>query len=195
MGRPAAHRPFKCSIEGCKGQNHEARGFCTKHYQRFRKHGDPLKIKSATTHGMSFAPLYSTWLGMKHRCQNPKNPSYERYGGKGIKVCDRWLRLKTFCSDMGDKPSAKHTLDRINSNGDYEPGNCRWATPEQQAINKGIRKNNRTGVTGVFVGRTGKFVASIMRSGKRIYLGQFTTLGEASSARRLAEMTTEASNN
>lgn len=72
---------------------------------------------------------------MIQRCINPKVPSYRHYGGRGIKVCDRWMVFDNFYKDIGPRPSPKHSLDRINNNGNYEPGNCRWATARQQWLN------------------------------------------------------------
>jgi hypothetical protein len=78
---------------------------------------------------------YSTWEGMKARCQNPNNIAFRRYGGAGVKVCERWQRFEHFYADMGEPPPGL-TLDRINPFGNYEPGNCRWATRKEQAANK-----------------------------------------------------------
>lgn len=101
-------------------------------------------------HGLSNSLEYHSWSGMKSRCYNPSNAAYKNYGGRGIKVCDEWLQsFNSFMRDMGKKPSPKHSIDRINNNGDYEPGNCRWADDTAQARNK---RNNRLitvlGVTG-----------------------------------------------
>lgn len=83
---------------------------------------------------------YQAWQGMIARCTNPNSGGWATYGGRGIRVCDRWRRsFQSFLSDMGKKPSAKHSLDRINTEGHYEPGNCRWATPKQQANNTKTR--------------------------------------------------------
>jgi hypothetical protein len=87
-------------------------------------------------HGQSDTPAYQSWQGMRQRCRNPKATQYAAYGGRGIKVCDRWLHsFKNFLADMGKRPAGK-TLDRINVDGNYEPGNCRWATQTVQANNR-----------------------------------------------------------
>ena len=95
--------------------------------------------------------LYGTWRGMVSRCYNQKSPIYKYYGGRGIAMCDRWRGSRpnneiatvdgfiAFCTDMGEKPTNKHSVDRIDVDGIYEPSNCRWATTAEQAANK--RKN------------------------------------------------------
>lgn len=87
------------------------------------------------------APEYTAWLSMRSRCQNPKNISYPNYGGRGIKVCPEWdVSYECFLEDVGRRSSAQHSLDRLDFDGDYEPGNVRWATSREQSNN---RRNNR----------------------------------------------------
>ena len=85
------------------------------------------------THGMSKTPEFRAWLNMKERCYRPTNARYHRYGARGIEVCDRWLEsFENFYTDIGDRPSPTHSLDRIDNDGNYEPDNCRWGTREEQ---------------------------------------------------------------
>jgi hypothetical protein len=87
-------------------------------------------------HGLSDTKLHARWLGMLARCCNPKHKAYPRYGGRGIQVCQRWREsFVAFVEDMGFPPTEKHTLDRINNDGHYEPGNVRWATNKENCQN------------------------------------------------------------
>ena len=132
---------------------------------------------------------YISWLAMKQRCYYEPNKRYADYGGRGITVCERWVNsFENFFSDLGQKPSENHTLDRIDVEGNYEPSNCRWSSPFVQAANKRTYKNNKSGYKGVCQrSDTGKWQANINRSGKRIYLGQYDSEKGAIAARREAE--------
>lgn len=85
-------------------------------------------------------PTYSSWSGMKTRCNNISGPKYNKWGGRGIRICNRWSKFENFLKDMGSPPTKSHSLDRINNNKGYCKSNCRWATPKQQGRNK---SNNR----------------------------------------------------
>lgn len=88
-------------------------------------------------HGMRHTPLYGVWQAMINRCHNPNVDRFRDYGGRGIKVCDRWRgSFQAFFDDMGDRPSDDHQIDRIDNDGDYEPGNCRWVPRKDQQRNK-----------------------------------------------------------
>lgn len=93
-------------------------------------------------HEKSGARVYSVYRGMIDRCYNAKVDSYENYGARGIKICDRWLEsFKNFYDDMGDKPFSNAQIDRINNDGDYEPNNCRWVTPSQNCTTRRVKKS------------------------------------------------------
>ena len=94
-----------------------------------------LRREKQGQHGFENTPTYHSWEQMKQRCLNPNKDNYKYYGGRGIIVCDRWLKFENFLEDMGERPVGL-TLDRKDSNGDYRLGNCRWATPKEQANNR-----------------------------------------------------------
>lgn len=85
-------------------------------------------------------PVYAAWISMRDRCRNPKNKDYKYYGGRGITICRRWDNFKNFFADMIPEWEPGLTIDRINNDGNYEPGNCRWATRTQQNNNQRPRK-------------------------------------------------------
>jgi hypothetical protein len=98
-------------------------------------------VRSAmTSHGMAprrnQAPEYKTWCGMRARCENPNKLEFVHYGGRGIRVCERWRTFENFIADMGPRPSKMHSIERLDTNGNYEPSNCAWVTWDAQARNK-----------------------------------------------------------
>jgi hypothetical protein len=136
-------------------------------------------------HGLSDHPLYRTWSMMIDRCYNPNCPHYRYYGGRGVRVCDRWLTgFDHFLADMGEKPSQAHTLDRVAINGNYEPSNCRWADRSTQNVNQRMKKTNKSGATGVnWHKASNKWVAQVCRGRKKVHIGLFDTVEAAKQAR------------
>lgn len=134
-------------------------------------------------------PLYSTWEGMRQRCNNKNHCAYPFYGGRGISICSRWDDFWLFLADVGDKPSAEYTLDRFpDADGDYQPGNVRWADKTTQSINQRVRKDNASGHTGIFwFRRTSSWMVGITHHRKAYHIGYFKSLDDAVAARAGAE--------
>lgn len=96
-----------------------------------------LQSARARTHGASKTPEYRAWKGMLTRCTNPRRAQWKDYGGRGIRVCERWAEsFEAFLSDVGPKPHPKAELDRRDNDGNYEPGNVRWTSKDEQSVNK-----------------------------------------------------------
>ncbi len=102
-------------------------------------------IRKWTRHGLTYTPEFNAWRSIIDRCTNQNCPQYINYGGRGIKICDRWFSsVVNFCEDMGKRPSKDYSIDRIDVNGNYEPSNCRWATKSQQGKNRRCSKKTQS---------------------------------------------------
>jgi len=148
-------------------------------------------LEKITKHGECGSNEYNTWQNMKRRCYNKKNKDYYNYGKRGIKVCKRWKdSFINFLNDVGRRPSSEYSIDRIDSNKDYEPNNVRWANKLSQARNRNGWKNKQN--EGNFRGISwrkdnNKWYARIGVGYKNINLGAFSTKEEAIKIRLLAE--------
>jgi hypothetical protein len=130
-------------------------------------------------HGMTKTPEYQAWINMRSRCFNPKHPRYADWGGRGIKVCDRWLVFESFYADMGKRPEGL-TLERRDNNADYSPDNCVWASRKEQVANRRLRKDNSSGYKGIAKHSKSGWM---LREGNS-YIGTFKTVDDALTTRR-----------
>jgi hypothetical protein len=129
----------KCLVAECEVyRSYLWKGYCHPHYYKLLKYGDPRAGKYGK-HGLTRSAEHHVWKGIKARCNNPNNPGYNNYGARGIKLCERWLTFANFFEDMGTRPSPAHSIERINNDRGYEPGNCKWATRIEQ--NRNSRQN------------------------------------------------------
>lgn len=147
-----------------------------------------LRSEIITKHGGSASPEYWVWHAMHQRCENPKHESYRNYGARGITVCERWREFADFIADMGPRPSPGHSIDRLDNDGPYEPGNCQWATKPEQGRNRRPAKVGASGIVGVYWFKPSrKWMASIKHNGRAVHLGYFDDIDAAANARRNAE--------
>lgn len=180
----------KCEVEGCEKEA-KCRGFCGTHYALFRRNGKPERVIGHNGPMRQFPEEYASWDAMKRRCRNGSKKCYRE---KKIKICHRWLGadgFANFLSDMGPKPSyertpggmPRYTIDRIDSNSDYKPSNCRWADWHTQSSNRDI-SNPVVGVCKAT--RYNAYVASYQHNGKR-KTKTFPTYEEAVAQRKAWE--------
>jgi len=141
-------------------------------------------------HGMTQTPEFETWMRMISRCTNINNQDYSNYGGRGIKICDRWIEsFKNFYNDMGERPQGT-SLDRIDVDGDYSPDNCRWANLYIQSLNKRIDKRTSLGIRGINKAKRKTSDAWIVRfneDGVEKHIGVYYDFFEACCARKSIE--------
>jgi hypothetical protein len=180
--------PETCTIDGCDRKWY-CKGYCEVHYGYLMRNGDPL---TTYLHGMAKKREYFSWQDMKSRCYNPNTKYYEYYGGRGIKVCERWRNnFVEFYEDLGDRPEGM-SLDRKDSNGNYSCGkcpecltngwvaNCQWATRKHQSVNTRMHRTNTSGRRGVsWDKRSHKWEAYISIDNSKFSIGHFSDREEA----------------
>lgn len=171
----------QCKVEACTSEA-LARELCSLHYQRLRRNNSLTDVK-AERHGRYGTPEYRTYRHILNRCYNPKVSNYKYYGGRGITVCPRWKHSFTaFYEEMGSRPPGTE-IDRIDNDGNYEPGNCHWVSKSENAHNRRMRSDNTSGYKGVtYQKKVGNYNARIMINGKSVNLGYYATPEQAARA-------------
>lgn len=194
-----------CSVDGCdsrgktlkNGSTCFVHGLCMRHYEKYRVYGDPLH---GTIHAFgenrATSTLYKTYQGIKKRCFDASDHNYKKYGARGISLYGEWVdTYKGFTKfaeyieqELGPKPTPRHSLDRIDNDKDYEPGNLRWATSNVQCINRRVPINNTSGHKGVYFSSVEqRWCAVISIEGRKTKLGRFKSKQDAVDARERAE--------
>lgn len=165
-----------CKFSNCSKDVH-VKGYCKPHYMKLY-HEKKITVKKYESHGMRHSPEYQSWRHMKHRCNNPANPHYQNWGGRGITVFPEWVNsFSAFYAYVGPKPGPDYSIDRIDNNGNYEPGNVKWSTPLEQANNTRPR-SNKHGYPGVSKSGT-RYSSAIRIKGRSFDLGRFETAHDA----------------
>ncbi len=177
-----------CSLADCNKQVFvKTRGWCKSHYSRWWRNGSPTGGKFIVHHGMVRTPIHTMWMNIKSRCYKEYDSFYYCYGGRGIKMFELWIdNFMLFhdyiISNLGERPSKFHSIDRIDVNGNYEPGNLRWASSFEQAANR-RNTTNTSGYRGVsWKNKNRKWQSAIRANGLEVYLGLFSDPEEAALA-------------
>lgn len=133
-------------------------------------------------------PEYNAWVNMRQRCYNENHPEYFRYGDRGVTICDDWEDYRIFLSDMGPRPTEKHSLDRINNDSGYSKENCRWADKTTQSYNQRPGSDNKSGIQGViWYPRLSCWRVVLSKGGKQHSFGYTKDFFEACCRRKSAE--------
>ncbi len=147
-----------------------------------------MSAERLVTHKMTNTPTYRSYRAMLNRCKNPSYKNFKYWGGKGVKVCDRWLEsFENFLEDMGERPKGT-SINRVQGAMVYSKETCKWDDRSTQSFEQSKYRNNTSGVTGVSENRHGSFIARISVNNKQIHLGSFSSLEEATKARQDAEI-------
>jgi hypothetical protein len=174
-----------CNIKDC-GKPHKAKGYCNTHYALLKRTGNVFTNKRRTKVKLDsdlIKATYVSYYNMINRVLNKNCNRFKDYGGRGISICDSWIKsFDNFFKDMGQKPTLKHSIDRIDNNGNYEPLNCKWSTDIEQVYNRRVQHNNTSGVVGVTYDKRwkGGWRARVNDGkGNRKSIGTFKTKEEA----------------
>jgi hypothetical protein len=193
-----------CKVDNCTGlgklnrnktKRYLVNGYCNAHYLRIKRHGntDAVAIRGESRHNDY---LYKKYHKIKERCYNKNAQMYYTYGEKGISVYDEWLGINGYSNfreyvitNLGERPTKNHSIDRIDVTKGYVPGNLRWATATVQAINRGLMRGNTSGHSGVrYVPQYDLWVATIGVNGKNIHLGSSKDKATATQLRKNGEL-------
>lgn len=177
-----------CTVEDCTSKL-KSKLYCNKHWKRYKAHGTTdLVPHYKYGYAVKKTPEYRTWKRIKTVTSNPNFPKYVIYGGRGIKMSERWQNnFSAFLADMGKRPDPTYSIERVNVNSDYEPNNCIWADKTTQARNQRTRKDNTSGFRGVYVTPNNTYKVLIQVNGKQKLIGTYKLMELATKARIEAE--------